>query len=63
VAFTVLILNLDLGACFAALSDEIVGPEMVQKMIDIEKKKSCLIVSFGEYEKELWCPALILFYR
>jgi len=45
------------------MSEELLGSEMVEKINDMEKKKNCFIVSFGDYFNEKWCPAIILFYR
>ena len=54
---------LDPAAFFAAKSEYLLGHEMLNKIKEGEKKKSCLIVSFGEYSKSKWLPCLTLFYR
>ena len=61
--FTKSLMLSDLGAFLAAKSAEILGPDVLEGGKVLEKKKSCLIASFGDYSKGKWCPGLILFYR
>jgi hypothetical protein len=55
------------GAFFAAKAAKLLGSEVLNRKgaaaKDADKKKSCLIISFGDYFARKWCPGLTLFYR
>jgi len=53
----------DLGQVYAERSAALLGHEVIERQREIELKKTCLIVSFGDYSKGKWCPGIILFYR
>ena len=52
---------------FAAKSAKLLGSGILQRKEaatkEADKRKSCLIVSFGDYYSGKWCPGLTLFYR
>ena len=55
------------GAFFAAKSAKLLGSGILQRKEaatkEADKRKSYLIVSFGDYYSGKWCPGLTLFYR
>ena len=52
-----------MGEFFANKSLRLLGGDVFEKKKECEKKKSCLILSFGDYYQNNWCPADILLYR
>ena len=61
--YTYLPISLDPGEFFASKSLRLLGGGVFEKKKEYEKKKTCLILSFGDYYKNVWCPALIFLYR
>ena len=54
------------GAFFAAKAAKLLGSEVLNRKgaaaKEADKRKSCLIISFGDYFARKWYPGLTLFY-
>ena len=42
---------------------KLLGSGVFEKKKEFEKKKTCLIVSFGDYYRNKWYPGMIFIYR
>ena len=51
------------GDFFASKSLKLLGSGVLEKKKEFEKKKSCHIISFGDFFRNKWYPGMIFIYR